>query len=138
MIRKVYIYKIEIFKQNIKDVSVMDASTQTENISVISRIIEAFLMVLLEQKNEEDSKLDEEYEDDIYDSYFYEDRFDVLADQYMESGSHNKYNLSIYDSVDDFHRGKSSNAKKKSKRSVSCGRIIDEYDMSEDINSLGC
>ena len=122
----------------------MDASTQTENISATSRMLEMFFIIFLEEQKKEDRiqeqlniesalELDELYEDDIYDSYFYEDRVDRMADDYTHNfNTHNKYNVSIYYSIDDFHRGKSSNAK-KSKRSISCV-IPDGHDAWEEQN----
>ena len=124
----------------------MDASTQTENISAISGILNVMLLLLIEEAKEEERRnerefnikyskeMDERYEEDIYDSYFYEDRIDVLADKYINNyDSQLKYTTHIY--MDDFHRGKSSNAKKKSKRSVSCAPIPDAYDKQEEQNA---
>lgn len=99
----------------------MDASTQTENISAISEEEREFNIAYSKE-------MDERYEEDIYDSYFYEDRIDILADKYIKNyDSQVKYTTHIYMDMDDFHRGKSSNAKKKSKRSVSCVPIPDAY-----------
>ena len=124
----------------------MDASTQTENISAISGILNVMLLLLIEEAKEEEHRnerefniayskeMDERYEEDIYDSYFYEDRIDILADKYSKNyDSQLKYTTHIY--MDDFHRGNSSNAKKKSKRSVSCAPIPDAHDRHEEQNA---
>ena len=125
----------------------MDASTQTENISAMSGILNTMLLFILEETRNEERRIqrefnikygkdmDERYEEDIYDSYFCEDRIDRMANDYSSNfNSHNKYNTSVYDNIDDFHRGKSSNAKKKSKRSVSCAPIPDAHDRNEEKN----
>lgn len=125
----------------------MDASTQTKNISAMSGILNVMLFFIEETRNEERriqrefnikfcKEMDERYEEDIYNSYFYEDKIDRMACDYDSNfNSHNKYNTSVYDSMDDFHRGKSSKAKKKSKRSVSCAPIPDAHDRYEETNS---
>lgn len=122
----------------------MDASTQTENISAISGILNMMLLFFIEEAKKErrnerefniaySKEMDERYEEDIYNSYFYEDRIDILADNYRKNyDSQVKYTSHIY--MDDFHRGKTSNAKKKSKRSVSCVPIPDAYDKQEEQN----
>ena len=108
----------------------MDASTQPKNIFMNDRILQKIIIFFLREKIKKEQliqrqfelsrHMDESYEEDIYDSYFYEDGIDMIADDYNSNfNSHNKYNTHVYDSIDDFHRGKSSNAKKKSKRSVS-------------------
>jgi len=124
----------------------MDASTQTENISAINVILNMMLLLCIVEAKEEEHRSDrqlyikyskemeERYEEDIYDSYFYEDEIDILADKYIKNyDSQVKYTTHIY--MDDFHRGKSSNAKKKSKRSVSCAPIPDKYDRQEEQNA---
>ena len=127
----------------------MDASTQTENISAVSGILNVMLLFIIEEtRNEErriqrefnikfSKEMDERYEEDVYNSYFDEDEIDRMAYDYDSNfNSHNKYNTSVYDSVDNFHRGKSSNAKKKkSKRSVSCAPIPDAHDRYEENNA---
>ena len=93
----------------------MDASTQTENIFAISGILNVMLLLLIEEAKEEERRnerelnikyskeMDERYEEDIYDSYFYEDQIDVLADKYRNNyDSQLKYTTHIY--MDDFHR----------------------------------
>jgi|GEM_PF-6244526 len=121
--------------------TVMYASTQTKNISAIGGILNA-LHFIEESKEEQSSRrelnikyckdMDERYEEDIYDSFY--DRIDILADKYIKNyDSQLKYTTHI--GMDDFHRGKSSNAKKKSKRSVSCAHIPDSHDRQEEQNA---
>jgi len=126
----------------------MDASTNTENISAISGILNTMLLFIIEETRKEEQRIrrelnikyakemDERYEEDVYKSYFYEDKIDILAYNYESNfKTHNKYNTSVYGSIDDFHRGKSSNTKKKSKRSVSCAPIPDAHDKNEENNA---
>ena len=121
--------------------TVMCASTQTKNISANGGILNS-LHFIEETKEEQSSRIelnikyckdvDESYEEDIYDSFY--DRIDILADKYIKNyDSQLKYTTHI--GMGDFHRGKSSNAKKKSKRSVSCYHIPDAHDRQEEQNA---
>ena len=123
----------------------MDASTQTENISAISGILVLMRLLFIEESQEEENRInrelnfkyhkemDERYEEDIYDSFLYdEDRIDILADKYTKNHDYQgKYTTHI--SMNNFHRGKSSNAKKKNKRSFV--HTPDAHDIQEEQNS---
>ena len=119
----------------------MDASTQTENISTTSRILNTMLLFIVEETMNDEyyiqRKLNiDRYEEDVYNSYFDQDRIDMMADEYNSKfDSSIKYTTHLYYNIDDFHRGKSSNAKKKSKRSVSCAPIPDAHDKNEEQNA---
>jgi len=87
------------------------------------------------KRNEELADKFNQTNDDIDDYYFEEDDIDIIAEQYNFK-THNKYNIkNEYSTINDFHRGKASNAKKKSKRSVSSFHIPDGYDRYEEKNA---